>query len=282
MRIGIVVETHAGDHSVDLVMTDNGARLTGVQVMTPNGSRRTGSTNLPEIKPKGEKWDISQRNDHDDMIAVVDYVGRMPVVKGFLFPQVNQMLFDDPKVRFDRHQSDVYQSIDGDGNIELHHPSGAYIRIGETPDHVDLSSANTDKGLSIDRNTSRKVHLRVELAGQVARLTMDPTGNCTLELDKTFDLHAKEDIRMKADGDVSIEAGGAMSLKAGSTLDTESGGTTTVKAPTITEDGNTTVTQSFNVDGSTAVKAITSNGKDIGSTHKHLNSGGPALGGVPQ
>jgi phage gp45-like len=50
---------------------------------------------------------------------------------------------------------------------------------------------------------------------------------------------------------------------------------------TISGDNGTgnasTVTGNFNTTGT-----ITNNGHDIGSTHKHLNSGGSGLGGVPQ
>lgn len=282
MRLGVVVATHPSDHSVDLVMTDDGARLSGVQVMVPSGSTRTGNIDMPEVTPNGDKWDITKRNKDQDVIAVIDYVGRVPLVKGFLMPQINQMLFDDKKTAFYRHQSDVSRTIDGNGNIELHHPSGAFIRMGETPEHADMTSKNVDKNLTVDRNTERKVYLRVELAGNVAQLTMTPEGECTLTLDKSFTLRAKENIDMKADGNVMIEAGGSFSIKAGSTLDTQSGGATTVQAPTIVADGDTSVTETLDVSGSTSVTAITSNGKDIGSTHKHLNSGGPSLGGVPQ
>lgn len=50
----------------------------------------------------------------------------------------------------------------------------------------------------------------------------------------------------------------------------------------VTIDQALTVQQNATVNGSTAVKAITSNGHDIGSTHRHINSGGAGLGGTPQ
>jgi hypothetical protein len=273
-RIGVVVATHPEDHSVDLVMTDDGARLTGVQVMTPNGSNRSGSVDLPHITPNGDKWDITQRNKDQDMIAVVDFVGKIPLVHGFVFPQISQMTFSDPKLKINRHQSDVYSAIDGDGNVEFYHPSGAYIRIGEAPDHVDLNSKNVDKSFATDRNTGKRVNIRVATGGNTVVFTMTPDGEVSFKLEQDF--------KIEAQGNFSLEAQGNISLKAGGTLSTESGGATTIKAPTITEDGNTTVTQNFNVDGSTTVKAITSNGKDISSTHKHLGVlSGPAQTGVP-
>lgn len=278
LRQGVVVATHPDDHSVDLVMVDDGSRVIGAQVMSWNGSSRSGKIDLPSVDQKLNKWDITKRGDQE-VIAMVGYVGRQPVVLGFRYPQISQMTFSDPKFRIDRHQSDVYSSIDGDGNIELHHPGGAYIRFGEQPDHVDLSSKNADASFALDRNTGRKVYLRVELAGNVARLTLSPDGECTLTLDKSFDLHAKEDIKLKADGDVSIEAAGKVDIKAGDTIKTESVGNTTIHAPTITEQGNVSTTGSLDVQGDTSVKSITSNGKNISDSHYHHNSGGPGDGG---
>lgn len=210
-RKGIVVATHPEDHSVDLVMVDNGERLTGVQVMTPTGSARTGSVDLPAVPEKKDKWDIT-KEDGQDMHAIVDYVGRNPVVTGFLYPQINQMLFKDPKMRFNRHQSDVMSYTDGDGNFGIMHPSGAFIQVGEKPEKPELASKNADASLEPDRNTGKKVFLRVSLAGNVAELTMTPEGTCTLKLEKDFELEAKghanitcNDATVKAAESVTID-----------------------------------------------------------------------------
>ena len=214
-RKGIVVATHPEDPSVDIVMVDDGSRLTGVQLMAPMGaSARTGSIDLPEVPEKKDKWDITKETGQD-MIAIVDYVGRTPVVTGFMFPQISQMTFKDPKMRFNRHQSDVMSYIDGDGNMGIMHPGGAFIQIGEKPEKPELSSKNADASLKPDRNTSKKVFLRVALAGNVAELTMTPDGTCTLKLEKDFEVEAKGNITMKAKGDISLEAEGEFRAKAG-------------------------------------------------------------------
>jgi len=57
---------------------------------------------------------------------------------------------------------------------------------------------------------------------------------------------------------------------------------TITSAGTWTHQGALTVQNNLTVRGSTAVAGIQSNGHDIGSTHKHLNSGGSGLGGIPQ
>lgn len=189
MRIGYVVATHPEDHSVDLVMADDGSRLIGVQVATMNGSTRTGSVDLPAVPEKSDKWDITKTTGQD-MKALVAFVGRTPVVTGFLYPQINQILSKDPKLRYDRHQSDVTSSIDGDGNIQIDHPCGAYIRIGESPDREDRAGKNADANSAVDRNTGRQVHVRVSLAGQQVELTMSPNGNVKLTLNNDLDIEA--------------------------------------------------------------------------------------------
>lgn len=248
-RIGYVVATHPEDHSVDVLMADNGERLVGVQLVTANGSTRTGSVDMPAVPEKKDKWDITQLSGQD-MKAIVGFVGRNPVVVGFLYPQINQVLSKDPKLRFNRHQSDVTTMIDGDGNIQLTHPSGTYIRIGETADKVDMAGKNADGSAAFDRNTGRRVNIRIGLAGGVLELTMTPTGG----------------VLLKAAQGVDIEAGQA----------------STFKAPSITLDTpETHLTGKLKVDGDSELKAVTSNGKDISNTHRHANSGGPGTGGTP-
>ena len=249
MRKGIVVEVHPEDHSVDLVMADDGSRLVGVQVMTSNGSTRSGSVDLPEIPKRKNKWDISQATGQD-MHAIVGFIGRNPVVTGFIFPQVNQMTSTDPKLSVTRHQSDVMTTIDGDGNIQIAHPSGLFLRIGAAPEKTDYTKKNADASLAVDRNTSSTPYVRLSMAGGKAVLTISPAGDVTLTTETTVDVTAK----------------GAATIKAASIkLDTP----------------ETHITGNVTIDGSTTLKAITSNDKDISSTHRHLNSGGAGTGGVP-
>ena len=60
------------------------------------------------------------------------------------------------------------------------------------------------------------------------------------------------------------------------------GNGTITSAGTWTHTGSVHVTQTLQVDGQSTLAGVTSNGHDTGSTHKHLNSGGTGLGGVPQ
>ena len=54
-------------------------------------------------------------------------------------------------------------------------------------------------------------------------------------------------------------------------------------APTTRIVSDVTIEGTLTVNGDVAtIGALTNNGKDVGSDHKHLNSGGPSLGGPPQ
>lgn len=197
LALARVAATHPEDNSVDLVMVDTGARLAGVQVLSQNASSRAGSVDLPVVdEPPGGKWSMERTGS--DMIAVVGYIGRQPVVTGFLFPQVNQMLFKDPKLRVNRHQSDVYTSIDGDGNAQIVHPSGTHIRIGESADLQDLAGGDADGDFAVDRNTGRKVHVRVGMGGGTATLTIAPDGAVTLVTQQGVSIVAEADVSVKA------------------------------------------------------------------------------------
>lgn len=197
LRLARVAETHPEDNSVDLVMVDTGARVAGVQVLSPSASTRSGTIDLPVVDTPSEgKWGMSETGA--DMIAVVGYIDRTPVVTGFLFPQINQMLFEDPRLKLTRHQSDVYSSIDGDGNVQVVHPSGTYIRIGESADLDDLSGKDFDANFSVDRNTGRKVNVRIGMGGGTATFTIAPDGSVTVETQSTVDIVAEGKVSVKA------------------------------------------------------------------------------------
>jgi len=197
LALARVAASHPEDNSVDLVLVDTGARLAGVQVLSPSGSSRAGTVDLPVVdEPSDGKWGM-QATGHD-MIAVVGYIGRQPVVTGFLYPQVNQMLFKDPKLRLSRHQSDVYTSIDGDGNMQVVHPSGTYIRVGESADLDDLAGKDADGNMAVDRNTGRKVSVRIGMGGGTATFTISPDGAVTLQTQQTVTVEAEGNVTIKA------------------------------------------------------------------------------------
>lgn len=202
MMKGIVVDVHHADHSVDVLLAD-GRRIIGAQVLTPNGSARSGTVDLPPVPTRPEKWDVREPNGQDQ-IAVVDFIGGAPVVVGFLFPQISQMTFDGP-VRIYRHHSDVVQQIDADGNIDIQHPSGWKLRIGETPDHAVTAGKNADKSLAVDRNTARRPYVHLSMAGGTASLLITPDGAVSLTTQQTVEVDAAGAVTVTTPASVTLD-----------------------------------------------------------------------------
>lgn len=209
LDIARVVEIRPESHAVDIEMMRDGRRIAGVQVMARSGGTDMGLSDLSSPALSGYGTPNSAVRD---IYAVVAHFGTTPIVLGFLFPQVSQVLFPDRDRMVYRHASDVYTTIDAQGNTELSHPSGTFLRIGKTAPHEDLTGKDYDKLWAIKRNTDAAVNvqLTVKNAGaQVASINIDPSGNVTID-------HA---------GNLSVSAGGAMRL--------ESGGNMTFVAPRI-------------------------------------------------
>lgn len=297
LRLARVAAVHPEDHSVDLVMTDDYSRFVGVQVLAPTAGTNAGVFDMPDPTSAGDKWTLSESKG-DDMLAVCSMLAGagQPIVLGFLYPQVNGMLFADRNRRVVRHASDVYSTIDGDGNVELAHPNGTYVRIGTTPDHEDLTGKDFDGNWKIGKNTGQATHLRIVVANAgdaKATINIDPSGNILVE-------HA---------GNLTVQTDGNASVTVSGTATVTSGGQTKVVAPSVRLEtpqttctgalivqglltyqaglvgsggAGATMTGNLNVTGNVATTgALTNNSKDVGSGHRHASSGGTGTGGAP-
>jgi hypothetical protein len=234
-----------GGHAVDLLFMDTGDRVPAVQVMSGSASGDTGRVDLVQPDQGADQWDPSRIGERE-VIACVSYYRNLPVVVGFLFPQVCQMLFDRQNFRVDRHASDFYTTTDNNGNHELFHPSGTYLRIGTTPSHEDLTGQDFDKKWAITKNTDKSVHvhLSVQNAGaEVASLEIDPVGNVALT-------HA---------GNYSHNVSGNYSLIVGGSATKNVTGSDTLTANTVQINSTT----------------LKHNAKNVGDTHEH---GGVTIG----
>lgn len=241
MSLGRVVAVHPEDNSVDLVMVADNARMVAVQVLSGAASGSTGLADLTDPLPANDadKWDRFTPTARD-ITAVVGYIGRHPVVVGFLFPQVSQVLFARTNFRVDRHASDAYSTLDEGGNFEWAHPSGTFVRVAESPEHEDLTGMDFDGRWAIGRNTDTApwLSIMVKAAGvEAARLRIDPMGNVTLA-------HA---------GNLAVQTAGAASFDVTSDVTVNAGGSTTVNgtgAVTITSQDSVQIqAPSFTVTG---------------------------------
>lgn len=211
-----VVRVVPGGHAVDLLFMDTGDRVPAVQVMAGAASGNTGLVDLVQPDQGSDQWDPTRLGERE-VIACVTYYKNIPVVIGFLFPQVCQMLFERQNFKVDRHASDVYTTTDNDGNHELFHPSGTYLRIGTAPAHEDLTGQDFDKKWAITKNTDKAVHvhLSVRNAGaEVASLDIDPDGNVSLVHSGNFVQSVGGDYQLNVTGSSIRTIGGNDTLSA--------------------------------------------------------------------
>ena len=218
LRLAKVVAAHPEDHSVDLLMLDTADRIPGVQVLADFAGTDFGSALVvePDKASESDPWSPRDTNTRD-ILAVVGKIGASHIVLGFLFPQAAQALFARKNFKVTRHPSDVYTTVDDAGNVEVSHPSGTYLRIGESPDHEDLTGKDFDKLWAIKKNTDKAVHvrLRVANAGVVkATLTISPDGNVSVQSSGSVTLEASGDISLTAGGNINLTATGNLSANA--------------------------------------------------------------------
>lgn len=207
-----VVAIHPESNQVDVVCLRTGARYAGVRVLSPVATGQTGTANLH--MPDCTNGYDSENTGKRDVVAGICFYREVPFVVGFLYPEVSECLFDRNDFKVDRHASDVYSTVDANGDMELHHPSGAYVRIAQDPAHEDLTGKDYDGIWAIKRNTDKRVHIHVEQAGGVAFVDITPDGqidvyaklDINVTTDKTMNVVAKENVNITAEKNVNITA----------------------------------------------------------------------------
>lgn len=222
MRLGKVVAVHPEDHSCDVIMLDDASRYAGVQVMAGMAGLDCGISALvePELADAKDKWSLKDTGSRD-VLAVVGMLRQQPIILGFLHQQVTQMLFARKNFHVRRHPSDVYATTDDEGNLEVAHPSGTFVRIAVNPEHEDLTGKDFDKRWKIKRNKAKAVSVRIEVQNAGARKstwTMKPDG--TVTLDATSDVLIKTPSKVTVDCPDSLFTGkvtvnGLLTYKAG-------------------------------------------------------------------
>ncbi len=285
-----VTAVHPGDNSVDLMRLDTGAILQRVQAMgSIANTTNTGTADIPDPTPVPTDEQPQMSKDRD-LIVVLMMLGSLPVVMGALKPQVCQLLFEAHNFRVQRHASDVYTTVDAEGNVELYHPSGTFLRIGITPDHKDLTGEDADKKWKISKNTDTKPYVRLVVANggkTQADLEMDPNGNVSLIATGKLTGTITGDVGLTTQGDATLQASGKITAQAGGDIDVTAGGAATVKAATkITADApETACTGSLTVAGDIAcsgsisdVTGSMSQMRTVYNGHTQTDSAGDSVG----
>jgi len=147
---GKVVARHS-DGTVDVAM-QNGATYQRVPVESPALSSKNGQVYLPThdltqpIVDAHGVWDtpIAANKDKGDIFAHVAFLEgstRQPIITGFFLPAQNEMSFQTPGIKVDRHESGIYHITLPSGHDEWHFPDGSYLVVGDTTTY-DMTTEN--------------------------------------------------------------------------------------------------------------------------------------------
>lgn len=217
LRMARVTYVHPEGQKLEVIFLDTGDMGRDVQVMTPYGGTDFGFTSgIPQPgeeghKPAVEQWDPKKRHIN----CVVATMNGMHVCLGFVYPQVTHMAFTrdrDMNRLVERHTSDFVRTISDAGDMDMTHPSGAYLRIGEGEDPDELAGHDYDGVYELKHNLEKRVTITLKNAsgtGQT-KLVLCPSGD--------IDVFATRNARVRVFGDIAIEATENLSLTAGGTL----------------------------------------------------------------
>lgn len=209
LRIAKVVKVLDKGRACDIVFVDNGAQASKVQVMSPDAATDCGVSGLITPTEPDEPYGAKTTEERIVYAAVGFVAGNLPVILGFFYPQVSQMMFDRPNFRIYRHPSDVYVTFNDAGDVEVFHPSGTYLRIGEDPAHEDLEGQDFDQKFAITRNTDKEVHVKLQVRNggeDKASLHILPTGDVQLT--------TVADVTATVGGDVALSVSGSITSSA--------------------------------------------------------------------
>lgn len=154
-----VIDIHPEKGTVDLRFA-RGQRVFGVKVLSREAGTQGGIAYLQSITHSSPARDNQGSLDgfeddgHHSCYALVTFIEgaySLPVVLGYIWPPVTQMLFKEKGLKIERHsESNIYQLWDKEGNYELVSPDGSYLHLGPAgSSHRDLSKTDMQKSWSI-------------------------------------------------------------------------------------------------------------------------------------
>ena len=200
LRIVRITAVHPEGQKFEGIALDNGDFIRDVQVASPMAGTDFGFTSgLPRPEVEGHDENMTDDPDRRTLTAVVATLQGINICLGFIYPQITQMAFTkqgDPDRLIERHPSDFYRTVSGDADMDLVHPSQAYIRIGEgtTPDALD--GRDFDRRWRIKHNMGRSAS--ITLATPHAKVTVSGDGDVIIDADGRISLSTKAQAEIAA------------------------------------------------------------------------------------
>jgi hypothetical protein len=237
-----VIRFYPSSNTVDVVTIDNNISLT--------------SCNIVCSMPAGFSYGTRYFPTHDDENSEVEYVNSSgdiycvatfldgdfnnAAVLGFIFPLQTTLSISEYGLYIFRHESDVMWMVRGDGTVQMYHPSGGVIKIGEDDSNELTDDRETGgiypakvDGLYVQRpedynaqktsnfyinwHAGQKVTLNsdgeiiLQTRDAATTLTMTPDGKVTIETTEEINAITKN-VNVRATGDVAVESAGAVNV----------------------------------------------------------------------
>lgn len=308
-----VIRFYASSNTADVVTIDNNISLLGC--------------NITCSMPAGFAYGTRYIPTHDDQNAEVEYVNSAgdiycvaaflendynnTAILGFIFPLETTLSISEYGLYIFRHESDVMWMVRGDGTVQIYHPSGSVIKIGDTAenemtDKIDTAGLYPAKtaGLyvrdAVDYNVNKESNLFINwYKGQkvkldslgnivvstedtsgavVATITMSPDGKIAIATTEQINVTTK-DINISASGNVVATVAGNVVANVAGDLVADVTGDASISA----ENANITAIIAANIIASqlkltlpTTPGSLTINGTS-GDTGTHSHSGGSTI-----
>ena len=259
-----VIRFNPSSNTVDVVTIDNNISLFDCSV----------TCSMPAAFSYGERYFPS----HDDQNPEVEYVNSAgdiycvaafvendynnTAILGFLFPRETTLAISEYGLYIFRHESDVMWMVRGDGTMQIYHPSGSIIKIGDNNIN-EMTSEIVDGGLypakaegmhvrpTDDYNANKTTNLFIKwYQGQeftldengnvivktkngdvvTAMLTMTPAGIVTIETTEEINAITK-DLNVTASGNVVANVSGDMTANVSGDMTANVSGAAAINAP---------------------------------------------------
>lgn len=238
-----VIRFLPSSNTADVVTIDNNISLTGC--------------NIACSMPAGFAYGTRYIPTHDDQNSEVEYVNSSgdiycvaaflendynnAAILGFIFPLQTTLAIAEYGLYIFRHESDVMWMVRSDGTMQIYHPSGSIIKIGDTntnemTDQIDTAGLYPSKtdGFYVrpadDYNTDKESNLFIDwYKGQ--KVTLDKDGNIEV---KTTDVASGADksiLTLTPAGDITAQnETSSLTIAADGTVTLVSASTYTINA----------------------------------------------------
>jgi hypothetical protein len=228
LALGKVFKVYPEANAVDVVLMDGGI-LRKVQVVSLYASSRTGVANLPIPEYKNLSNNLLDKqlfllpceSNESDVFAIVAFLGNSifkAIVLGFLYPEHTELLCDklqdgnkDASQYLFKHASNVYTRISEKGDVEVSHPSGFFLKVGESVERTAINNYDVKvrpfkwKNPTTGELSAASYAYLAHPSGDT--FTIDPEGNIEENIvgNDYITIEGNLDISIKGNSDETVE-----------------------------------------------------------------------------